>query len=265
MRPVIETRNLNFGYTKAKNVFENISFDLRSGQLCALMGGNGSGKTTLIRCLMATLRPDSGRVILRGRDITCLSRAGVARMISSVPQEHSSIFPYTVLSMVLMGRAPHLRTLAGPSKADTLLAQEALAMLGIEDLAARPYTCISGGQRQLVLIARALVQDTPVMILDEPTSHLDYRNQILILGMLKKLVRQKGILVIIATHDPNHALYFADTTIVLHAGSILQTGPPRKVINKEMIREVYAVEVEEIRRDNTICGVIPVHIEEMSA
>jgi len=131
--------------------------------------------------------------------------------------------------------------------------------VGIMQLSEKLYTRISGGERQLVLIARALTQNTPVMVLDEPTSHLDFRNQILILSLLKRLVQDRGILAIIAIHDPNHALHFADEVMILNKGRITRTGPPGTVLNQSTIRDVYGVEVEEIRREGTIRGVMPLN------
>lgn len=256
-RTLIEARNLTFGYDQSRTVFRDLSFTLKPGMLYALMGGNGSGKTTILRCLSGLLPGFSGAITLEGSPIQEFGRNASARKISIVPQEHTIIFPYLVRNMVLMGRAPYIGTFDLPGSEDREIARKAMEEVGILHLADKFYTKISGGERQLVLIARALAQGTPVMILDEPTSHLDFRNQTLIFSILRSLVRERGLLVIAAIHDPNHALHFSDEVLILHEGSILMSGPPEKVITRETIERVYHLEVDEMRQDGRIRGVIP--------
>lgn len=257
-RVLVEAKNLTFGYDKGRNVFVDLSFSLKPGMLYALMGGNGSGKTTVLRCLSGLLPGFSGAITLEGIPIGKLGRNASARKISIVPQEHTIIFPYLVRNMVLMGRAPYIRSFDLPAREDHDIAMKAMEAVGILPLADKLYTKISGGERQLVLIARALAQGTPVMILDEPTSHLDFRNQTLIFSILKNLVREHNLLVITAIHDPNHALHFSDEVMILHEGRIIMSGPPESVITRETIATVYSVEVDEIRQEGRIRGVIPV-------
>lgn len=254
---LLEVDNLCFWYEEGVPVFNDISFSLKQGMFYSIMGGNGSGKTTILRCLSRLLTPYQGTITVGGKYIQNMGRAECARMISAVPQEHSIIFPYRVHSMVTMGRAPYIGTFSMPGKTDTSIAEKAMEEVGITHLADKLYTNISGGERQLVLIARALAQDTPIMILDEPTNHLDFRNQIHILTILKHLVHEKGLLVLIATHDPNHTLNYADEVIILHNGTILTQGNPQKVITRETIRQVYDVEVDEIWKNHRIRGVMP--------
>lgn len=255
--PLIKVNSLSFCYEEGTPVFENLSFTLKQGMFYSIMGGNGSGKTTILRCLSGILHPCCGNITIDGKPIQTLSRPECARLISTVPQEHSIIFPYRVHNMVIMGRAPYISTFSMPGKNDSDRAYQALEEVGISHLADKLYTKISGGERQLVLIARALVQDTLIMILDEPTNHLDFKNQIHILSILKRLVHEKGLLVLIATHDPNHTLHYADEAMILHRGSILAQGRPQEIITRKNIQRVYAVEVEEIRQDNRIRGVMP--------
>ncbi len=257
--PFIRAEHLTFCYEKDKPVFKDISFSLKRGNLYALMGGNGSGKTTVLRCLTRLLPGYSGSITISGSPLRALTRRETSRLMSIVPQEHTTIFPYLVKNMVLMGRAPYVETFDTPGKKDRDIARQAMEDVGIMQLSEKLYTRISGGERQLVLIARALTQNTPVMVLDEPTSHLDFRNQILILSLLKRLVQDRGILAIIAIHDPNHALHFADEVMILNKGRITRTGPPGTVLNQATIRDVYGVEVEEIRREGTIRGVMPLN------
>lgn len=256
-RALIEAKGITFGYEQGRNVFAGLSLSLRPGMLYALMGGNGSGKTTVLRCLAGLLSGFSGAITLEGTSIRELGRNACARMMSIVPQEHTVIFPYLVRNMVLMGRAPHIGTFDQPGRADREIAEKAMEAVGILHLADKLYSKISGGERQLVLIARALAQETPVMILDEPTSHLDFRNQALIFTILRNLVRERGLLVITAIHDPNHALHFSDEVLILHEGRILMSGPPEAVITRETIARVYQVEVDEMRQNGRICGVVP--------
>ena len=254
----ITSEDLAFSYDEGKPVFEDITFSLKPGKLYALMGGNGSGKTTVLRCLAGLLKGYTGTIKINGSSLESLERRDLSRLMSIVPQEHTTIFPYLVKNMVLMGRAPYVDTFATPGRKDRDIAGQAMEEVGILGLSDKLYTKISGGERQLVLIARALTQDTPVMVLDEPTSHLDFRNQILILSHLKRLVCQRGLLAIVAIHDPNHALNFADEVMILNKGRITECGPPEAILNQATIRDVYSVEVEEIRHDGKLRGVIPV-------
>ncbi|MDT8274260.1 MAG: ABC transporter ATP-binding protein, partial [Desulfomonilia bacterium] len=253
----ITVKDLSFGYEKDKLVFKNLTFSLKKGRLYALMGGNGSGKTTILRCLSGLLPGYTGTISLNGSSITTLTRKQSALLMSIVPQEHSTIFPYLVRNMVLMGRAPHVGMLSLPGKKDRELANQAMEEVGIRDLADKLYTKISGGERQLVLIARALAQNTPVMILDEPTSHLDYRNQMLILSIIRLLVQERGLLAFTAIHDPNHALHFADEVLLLHNGHIIKQGIPDTVITRDSMREVYGIEVDEVISNGRTRGIIP--------
>ncbi|MBN1636846.1 MAG: ABC transporter ATP-binding protein [Deltaproteobacteria bacterium] len=257
MQSMIEISTLEFSYINKTSVFTDISFSLPAGRLCALMGGNGSGKTTLLKCIAGLLVPSHGTISIAGTRISKLTKRQRARRMSMVPQEHSTVFPYTVENMVLMGRAPYIDAFAMPGEDDLSVAYQAMQEVGIEHLAHKMYSQISGGERQLVLIARSLAQNTPIMLLDEPTSHLDYRNQILTMSIVRRLVKEKGFLALIATHDPNHALFFADTVIILHQGRILRNGPSGEVINRDNISTVYGIEVQEIRDHDKIRWIMP--------
>ncbi len=257
MPDLIRVENLSFAYEEDVPVLGDISFELRPGTFCALMGGNGSGKTTLLKCLSSLLKIPRGRILVNGNDLAVMARREIARSLSMVPQEHSLVFPYTVKDMVLMGRAPYIDTFAMPGRADRHRAQAALEDVGIAHLSGKLFTRISGGERQLTMIARALAQDTPVMLLDEPTSHLDFRNQIRTLSIVRRLVREKGLLAVMATHDPNHVLQFADYVMVIEDGRLALKGRPDAVINRENIAKIYGVDVEEIRHAGSIRGIIP--------
>lgn len=256
--PMLKVNNLSYGYTRIETVFQGLSFQLCSGRLYALMGGNGSGKSTLLHCLSGFLTGWKGTILIKGKNLLDMSRLELAKSFSFVPQDPGVVFPYDVKSMVLMGRTPFIGTFTRPSQEDRDISRQAMQELGIEFLAEKFFNEISGGERQLVLIARALAQKTPMMFLDEPTNHLDFQNQVRILKILRSLVREKGLLVVMATHDPNHVLQFADQVMILYQGGFLKDGEPQEVITKENIRQVYGVDVLEVKMDSIIRGILPV-------
>lgn len=233
----IHFENLHFSYDETE-ILHGVSADLPAGDIYALFGPNGSGKTTLLKCLAGLLKPQEGGITICGRALHRGNPRETSRLLSYVPQEHQLSFPFSVREIVLMGRTPHLGGVRGPKAEDVQMAKNAIAQVGITDLAERPYTQLSGGQRQLVMIARALAQDTPVVILDEPTSALDFKNQIHIWKMLSMLKAQ-GKTVIVCTHDPNHVLWFCDTVLVLCQGRLLRQGPVREVMVNELLNQLY--------------------------
>lgn len=235
---MIEVQNLHFAYSGDNYILEDVSFKVERGELCGVFGPNGAGKSTLFKCIIGFLKPKKGRVYVNGRDITEMPMEEVAKLIAYVPQEHRPPFPYLVKEMVLMGRTPHLGGIFGPKKRDIEKVIEAMEVVGITHLADKPYTELSGGQRQLVLLARALAQETGVMVLDEPTSALDFRNQLRIWETLKKLTKD-GMSVVVSVHDPNHMLWFCDRVVVLHRGRIIASGKPSEVITQEILSTLY--------------------------
>src|SRR5262249_38620262 len=184
--PTLAAHALGFGYGVTP-VGRNVDLEVRAGEVLCLLGPNGSGKTTLFKTLLGLLPAQAGEVLLDGEPLARLARTEIARRIAYVPQAHTAHFPFRVLDMVVMGRTAHLGLFAAPNAADRQRAREALALLGIADLSEREYTRISGGQRQLVLIARALVQDAPAIVMDEPTANLDFGNQAIVLAEVKSL------------------------------------------------------------------------------
>jgi iron complex transport system ATP-binding protein len=237
----LEARDLAFGYP-GKPVGRRVSLSAGNGEVLCLLGPNGSGKTTLFRTLLGLLPAQGGTVTLDGRPLAAMPRAEVARRVAYVPQAHAAHFPYTVREMVLMGRTAHLGPFARPSDADRERATAALAALGILELAGADYTRISGGQRQLALVARALAQAAPLLVMDEPTASLDFGNQALVLRHVRALQAQ-GLGVVLSTHDPDHAFACATAVALLHHGTVRAAGPPEMVLTPDSLAEVYGIPV----------------------
>ncbi|GGU25586.1 ABC transporter ATP-binding protein [Streptomyces violascens] len=237
----LRAESLSYTTPQGRTLLSDITLHAADGETVALVGPNGSGKTTLLRCVYAALRPTGGRVLLDGADLHALPVKARARRIATVPQDaDAGGIELTVREIVAMGRSPHHRFWEADTAADDTLVREALARVGIADLAARPFPSLSGGERQRALVARALVQQPDVVVLDEPTNHLDIRYQLEILS----LVRELGTVNLLALHDLNLAAYYCDRICVLAGGRIVAAGPPADVLTAELLREVYAVNAE---------------------
>ena len=242
---LLSIQNLVFRYDKDV-VLNNIALEMGEGEIITLLGPNGSGKTTLLDCIVGYRHPEKGQIQIDGTDSRSYSVRDKAQHIAYVPQSASSIFPYTVLQIVLMGRTPYLGPAASPGKEDVGIAMDALADLGITSFAERPYAKLSGGERQLVMIARSLAQDAKIILLDEPTASLDIKNEALVLTKIKKLVKDTRKSVIIATHQPNHAYYLCHDAFSLHVAlfcdrKIQYFGTPDDVLTRDIIEKVYGV------------------------
>lgn len=251
MELMLEVKSLAFSYGN-RPVFENVSFSLKKGEIMCILGPNGAGKSTLIKCIAGILKPAVGSVFIQGEDTASLGVKGIARHIGYVPQQNEVVFPFTVLDFVVMGRAPHLSIFASPGAEDIKLAKESLAMVGISDLAERPVANLSGGQSQMVLIARALIQKPALLLLDEPTSHLDFGNQILVLETVRKLA-SLGMSIIMNTHMPDHAFLLGDRAAALSGGRLVAVGKVETVVTSKMMSSVYGVnvavrEIEDMKR-----------------
>ena len=232
MDVVLECRRLNFSHGTTP-VLNGISLSLRAGRFTAILGRNGSGKTTLLHCLNGIHSPPGGTVFLHGRDIRTLTRQAVARQISLVVQEQPEVFPFRVLDVVVMGRAPFLGPMATPGPEDYALAMAALETLQVGHLSPCNFNRISGGERQMTLLATALVQTRQIMLLDEPTNHLDFTNQYLLLSRIKTLCETCNTAVVAALHDPNMAMLFAHEVILLQQGRLLDVGPVEQVMTRK--------------------------------
>ncbi len=249
----IAAKNVYFGYTKTM-VLKGINLDIERGEIVTLLGPNGCGKSTLIKIMLGLLASTKGEVCLDGTDITKLGFKKLARKIAYVPQIHRSSFPYEVLDIVLMGRISHKAFFFTYSSDDIDIAYNAMERLSISHLAKRPYTELSGGERQLTLIARALAQGAETFIMDEPASGLDYGNQLRLLEQIAAL-SQEGYTFIKSTHSPEHALWVADRAIMIKDGNIMADGPCTKVVNRENLFHLYnvAVNVMNVRGSLQVC------------
>ena len=249
----IETRDLAIGYP-GHDVGSGIALAAGPGEILCLLGPNGSGKTTLFKTLLGLIPALGGEVLLAGRPLDRLGRGEIATRAAYVPQAHAAPFAYPVLEVVLMGRTARLGLFSQPGEADRAAARDALARLRIGNLAESDYTRLSGGQRQLVLIARALAQETPVLVMDEPTASLDFGNQALVLGEIAGLAAD-GLTVILSTHDPDHAFAVGTGVALLHEGRVRAKGAPADALTAEALSAVYGVEVrvELLADGSTVC------------
>ena len=240
--PLIYARNLSFRYNR-RMVLHHVSLAIRAGDIVCLLGPNGSGKTTLLKLLMGLYPPLCGTVRLEGQDISAMPARQLALRMAYVPQIHRHAFAYRVLDVVLMGRLPHKPFLFTYSPKDRHIAETALSELGISHLKHRPYTDISGGERQLTLIARAMAQGADIFIMDEPVSGLDYGNQIRLLQQIDALAA-KGYTFIKTTHFPEHALWVSNRVVMLKSGRILADGPTASVVTRENLYRLYQTPIQ---------------------
>lgn len=245
---MINARGLAIGYG-ATTVAAGIDLAVARGEILCLLGPNGAGKTTLFKTLLGLIPPLRGEVTVGGKPVAVLSRATLARAVAYVPQAQVMEFAYTVLDLVLMGRTAHLGPFAAPSAADHDRARSALDELGILNLADREANRISGGQRQLCLIARALAQDAPMMVMDEPTASLDLGNRFLVLARVQAL-RDRGFGVVFSTHDPDQARELATRVAVIADGRLAAYGTPDETLTAATLSEVYGVPVTLERTDS---------------
>jgi iron complex transport system ATP-binding protein len=238
---IISAENINFSYA-LKPVMEGVSFAVDEAQIVAIIGPNGSGKTTLLKIINGTLFPDSGQMLIDGKDTLRWSRQDIARKVAIVPQETAVIFPFYAEEIVLMGRFPHLSNYRFEDKKDYRIVHEAMEKTDTLAFAARRFDELSAGERQRVLIARALAQEPKVLLLDESTVFLDLKHQAQFLALLRQLNTAQQLTVIFVTHDINLAAQHADRIILLYSGKIYAIGKPAEVITAANIKEVYDVD-----------------------
>ncbi|MFB0565030.1 MAG: ABC transporter ATP-binding protein [Candidatus Aminicenantaceae bacterium] len=240
---ILEVNRLSAGYEDGF-VIEEISFSINSGEFISILGRNGSGKSTLIKALQRLLKNTSGEIKVEGRDISTLNRSQIAKKIAYVPQIFSFAFEFSVIEIVLMGRYIHQGRLSSTSNRDSRIVEEVMELTQISHLKEKKIAHLSGGERQRVFIARALAQDTPLIFLDEPSSHLDISYQVEIYQILKSLQEEKGKTILSTEHNINLAIPYSQKIIFLKEGRIQAQGLPQELITKANIKEVFQAEVE---------------------
>lgn len=242
-------------------VIDHLDFCVSAGEALTILGPNGVGKSTLIRCLMGLMSPDSGQVLIGGRNVQSMTYVERAQHMSLVSQSEQSVFALSVQEVVLTGRAAYLGMFGGPGKKDRVLAAKALEVMGIADLSERSFAQLSGGQRQLVRIARALTQESKIMVLDEPTAHLDLANQMQVLKAVGLLLQQ-GITVVMTSHDPVHA-FVCGGSVLLMGKDHKSFGPVETIITNEALSKIYSVPLTMIMSAHGEMAVAPNYSEFM--
>lgn len=235
---ILTVEQLRYDVPAGRTIFSDVSFQVAAGEILSILGPNGAGKSTLLNCIAGLLRPASGQICLDGQPMETLSLSRMAQILGYVPQTHHPAYDYLVRDFVVMGRAPYIGMFSQPSRADYALADEALEELGITHLAYKPYTQISGGERQQVTIARVLVQQPRLVLLDEPTSHLDYGNQIRTLQLIRRL-SQRGMAVLFTTHMPDHVILLGSRVGMLDYTGRMQFGSAEDVLTEQRLSSVY--------------------------
>ncbi len=236
----IAVHNLSFSYG-AQRVLSDVSFTAADGALLAVLGPNGVGKSTMFRCMLGLMNDYTGTIAVNDTDIRTLSARQMARRIAYIPQSYYPTFHYSVLDMVLMGTAHQLSPFALPGDEQAAVAEQALAQVGMQHLSARSFQRLSGGEQQLTMIARALAQQAKILVMDEPTSNLDFGNQLRVLSCIKGLAAD-GYTVLLSSHNPQHALTYADRILALIDGSVAADGPPQDVLTETLLQRLYGVQ-----------------------
>lgn len=250
---ILQADGISFSYREDRTILDNVSLCIAPGEMLTLLGPNGAGKSTLLNCLVGALSPQSGQVLLEDRPVADMLPRDVARRIAYVPQTSNPTYGYQTRDYVAMGRAPHKGMFQKPDKDDYALVDEVMDRLGITHLAKQPYTQLSGGERQLANVCRAIVQQPSVILFDEPTSALDYGNQIKVLRLVNSL-RAQGYAIIMTTHNPDHPIMLGGRVAILDRAGRLESGPVAKLMTEERLSALYAIDlrvlhVEEVRRD----------------
>lgn len=245
---LLDVKNISFSYND-EEIFSDISFSIGTGEVLCILGPNGTGKTTLIKCLNGLHDIDSGEILIGGTNIKKLSFREISKHIGYIPQSHVPSFPFKVFDVVLMGRAPYLNLTDSPKEGDVKIAMDALKTLGIDYLKDKEYTNLSGGERQLVFLARVLCQKPDVLILDEPTSHLDFGNQIRLLEIIDNLAKS-GLSIIMSSHFPDHAFLSSTKVAIMKDKHFIDFGTPDDVVTEENLKKAYSIDVKLIELDD---------------
>jgi iron complex transport system ATP-binding protein len=243
-QPILQFEDIAFGYRPENGkVLDKLNLSIEPGTVTAILGPNGVGKTTLLHLALGWRHPQQGRILIDGKPLENYPRRELGRWIGLVPQSEHTGFEYSLIEYVLLGRAPYLKPLAMPGPEDVAIAEEALDQVGLSHLKHRPITALSGGEKQLVLVARALTQQPYLMLLDEATSHLDLSNKSRLLEVLRGL-RPQGVTVLMTTHEPDVASAIADNLVLMRDGQVTHAGPLTEVMNEEWLSETYQVPIK---------------------
>ena len=236
-------RDLHFSYrANGPQVLRGVDLQIREGEILTVLGRNGAGKSTLFSCMLGIKKHQRGTVEIQGRDLSTMTEREIATVVGFVPQSHNPAFSYTVEEFVLMGCAAKIGLLSSPGAKEREKVSQALEKMGIAHLAHRPYTELSGGERQQVTIARAIVGEPKIILFDEPTAHLDFSNQVKVLRIVKKL-SEDGFAVAMTTHDPNHALLLGGSTAILGSDGKILWGETRSIVTQENLEKVYGPDI----------------------
>lgn len=253
----VEVIDAAFEYSPKTKVFSNLSLKVNDGEILTILGPNGCGKTTLLKCLLGMLNLKQGEIYINGKKATGVN----FHNIGYVPQIYQIVFPYTVIDMILMGRARYIGMFSTPSSKDVKIAKESLKTVGISHLEKRTFSEISGGEKQLVLIARALASEAKMMILDEPTSALDYKNQYHVLELIYRLTHKKGLTVIMTTHYPEHAFYISDKILLMSKNDKSIFGNMNEILTESNLSKIYGINTKIVSIPHgkyDLKGIIPI-------
>jgi iron complex transport system ATP-binding protein len=253
----LEAQGVCFAYPGGPPLLREVGFTLDAGQPLCLLGPNGTGKTTLLRCVLGLERLAAGRIQVHGRDLAALRPAEAARLLAYVPQDTATVFPFPVFDVVLMGRSLHLRFMASPTREDRRIVHDAMARLDIAHLAERRFHELSGGERQLVLVARALAQGAPILVMDEPCAGLDLGNQVRFLRIVRALARE-GYGILLTTHLPDHAFAIGGQVALLKDGRLRGPAPADALLNATELAALYGTPIEVVRAPSGQLLCVPV-------
>lgn len=251
---ILEIKDAAFSYEDTENIFEDINLTVDKGDVVCILGPNGCGKTTLIKCINKLHELDNGAVYINGRNIKDISQREIAKNIGYIPQGHVPTFAFSVLDVVLMGRSPHLDFFETLGEKDYKIAENSLKKFGLYEMRDKSYTALSGGEQQLVFFARVIAQEPHMLILDEPTSHLDFGNQLKTLDIISKLAAS-GLSVVMTSHYPDHAFISSNKVAIMKDRKFMAIGRPEEVINEDNMEKAYGIQVEivDIGYNRKIC------------
>lgn len=248
--PVLEVRNASFSYIPAKKVFRDVSFALEAGQIVSILGPNGAGKSSLLNCIVALSKLNQGDILVDGTNIADFSFQELAKRVGYVHQSQNHAFDFAVREYIVMGLSPYIGRFRTPTKNDYLKVEDVIERLGIQRLADKTMQRMSGGERQLVHIARAMIQRPSILVLDEPTNHLDFGNQIRILQVIVEHALDEGITVIMTTHMPDQAMLVGGKTAILNKSGTIEIGDSADIVTEARLKEIYDVDVHLVYLDH---------------